>query len=182
MHLADLAGAKPQLHVRAFTRQYLHVRARGARELRALAGLHFHAMHLGTDRDAAQGQRVAGLDRRLGAGHELHADADALRRKHVAALAVLVEEKRDMRAAIRVVLEALDLRRDRILVASPVDDPQVVLVAAALMAHGDAPVVVAAAAATLRLGQREVRLALVQLGRHDFHQRSAAWRGRFDFD
>ena len=70
----------------------------------------------------------------------------ALRRDHVAALAVGVEQQREVRAAVRVVLEALDLGRDAVLVAAEIDDAVVVLVAAALVAHGDAAVVVAAAA------------------------------------
>src|SRR5437868_1127003 len=107
-------------------------------------------------------------------GHELRADLHALRREHVAALAVGVDQQREMRAAVRVVLEALDLRGDAVLGAPEVDDSQVVLVAAALVAHGDAAVIVAATAATLRLDQRPVGLALVQLGRHDFDERAAA--------
>src|SRR5256885_6686095 len=80
MHLADLARAKPELRVRAFARQHLHMRARRARELRALAGLHLDAVHFRADRDVAKRQRIAGLDRRLRAGHELRADLHALRR------------------------------------------------------------------------------------------------------
>src|SRR5688572_17291033 len=85
MHLADLSRAQPKLRIGAFARQHLHVRAGGAGELRALAGEHLHAMHLGADGDVAQRQRVAGLDRRLRSGHQLRADRHPLGGDHVAA-------------------------------------------------------------------------------------------------
>src|SRR5262249_60473583 len=106
----------------------------------------------------------------------------ALRREHVTALAVLVQEKRDMRAAVRIVLETLDPGRNGILVAAPVDGAQVVLVAATLMAHGDAPVVVAPAAAPLRLGERRERPALVELRVDDLDERPAAGGRGFYLD
>src|SRR3954465_12833834 len=174
MHLADLARAQAKLRVRALAREHLHVRTSRARELRALARLHLDAMDFRADRDVAQGQRVARLDRRLGSRHEFGADRDALRREHIAALAILVQEKRDVRAAVRVMLEALDLSRNGVLVAPPVDDPQVVLVAAALVAHGDAPVVIAPAAALLRLGELREGAALIELGVDDLDERTAA--------
>src|SRR2546428_790317 len=170
VHLADLARAQPELRVRALAREHLDVSPGGARELRALARHHFHAVHDGADRDIAQRQRVAGLDWRLGARHELRADAQAFGRHHVTALAVGVEQQREVCAAVRVVFQPLDLRRDAVLVAAEIDDPQVVLVAAALMPHGDAAVVVAAAAPALLLGERPVRLALVPPGGHRFYE------------
>ena len=112
VHLADLARAQAQLRVRAFARQHLHARrrrsARAARPCRACISTQ---CTVGADRDVAQRQRVARLDRRLGSRHQLRADRDALRRDHVAALAVGVEQQREVRAAVRVVLEPLDLRR-----------------------------------------------------------------------
>src|SRR6185503_5082444 len=181
MHLADLARAQAELRIRAFARQHLHVRARGACELRPFAGEHLDAVHLGADRDVAQRQRIARLDRRLGPRHELGADRHAFRRDHVAALAVGVEQQRDVRAAVRVVLEALDLGRDAVLVAAEIDQAQVMLVAAALVTRRHATVVVAAAAALFRLGERPERVALVQLGVDDRAQRTPAGRSRFYF-
>ena len=110
------------------------------------------------------------------------ADRDALGRDHVAALAVGVAQQRDVGAAVRVVFEALDLRRDPVLVAAEVDDAVVLLVPAALVAGGDVAHVVAAGALVLRLDQRRVRRALVQVGVHDLHHRAAAGRGGFGFD
>src|SRR6185312_2336851 len=87
VHLADLARVHAQLRVRAFARQELHRRARGARDLRALAGQHLDAMNRRADRDIAQRQTVAGLDRRFGAAHQLRPGRDAAGRHDVAALA-----------------------------------------------------------------------------------------------
>ena len=86
-----------------------------------------------------------------GAGVQLRADRDAFRRNDVAPLAVGVQQQREVRAAVRVVLDPLDLRRDAVLVAAEIDDPVVLLVAAALVPHRDAARVVAADA--LRLGR-----------------------------
>ena len=90
------------------------------------------------DRDVAQRERVAGLDRRVGARRDRVAGRDALRREDVAALAVGVQHQREVRGAVRVVLEPLDLARDAVLVAQEVDDAITVPVAAALVARRDA--------------------------------------------
>ena len=94
---------------------------------------------------------------------QLHADRHALGRDDVTALAVGVAQQRDVRAAVRIVFETLDLGRDAVLVALEVDHAIVLLVTAALMAHGDVAVVVAAGVLGLALDQRVVRPALVQI-------------------
>src|SRR5262249_45789878 len=156
------AGAKAQGGVAAFAGDQLHRGAGAARELRALARLHLDAVHGRADRDVAQRQRVAGLDRRVAARHQLVADIHALRRDDVAALAVDVAQQRDVRRAVRVVLDALDAAGDAFLVALEIDDAIVLLRAAALVPRRDAAVVVTAAGLALRFDQRGVRSALVQ--------------------
>src|ERR1051326_2558655 len=182
VHLADLPRAQAQLRVQAFAREHLHAGPGRARKLRALAWQHFHAMHDRADGNVAQRQRVARLDRRIRAGHELRARLHALRRDDIAALAVGVEQEREVRAAVRVVLQALHFGRNRVLVAAPVDDAQVVLVAAALMAGRDAAVRVAPAAPDLRARKRPVRITLVQLGGDDLHEGPATGRGGLDLE
>src|SRR5690606_1314047 len=86
-HLAHLARAQAQGGVDAFAGDQLHTGAGRTRDLRALAGLHLDAVHGGTDRDVAQGQRVAGLDRRVVARDHLVPGLQALGRDDVAALA-----------------------------------------------------------------------------------------------
>src|SRR5690606_23712394 len=137
VHLADLARAQPQLRVRALARQQPNRRAGRTRELGALAGQHLDAVDRRADRDVADRRRVAGTDRGLGSAHQHRARRHAARREDVAALAVGVAQRRQVSAAVRVVLEALDLRRDPVLVAAEIDDPVVRLVPAALVARGD---------------------------------------------
>jgi hypothetical protein len=150
----------------AFAGDQLHAGAGGTRDLRALARLHLDAMHRRTDRDVAQRQGVAGLDRRIAARDHLVAGLQALRRDDVAALAVDVAQQRDVRGAVRIVFDALDAGRDAFLVALEVDDAVMLLVATTDVTGGDAAVVVAAAALALLLDQRRMRRALVQVGRH----------------
>ncbi len=85
----------------------------------------------------------------------------------VAALAVGVAQQREERAAVGIVLEALDFRRDAVLVALEVDLAVELLVAAALVAHGDLAVHVAAALLVLALDEMRHRPALVQVGIDD---------------
>src|SRR5690606_27163178 len=70
-HLAHLAGAQTQRGVLTFTRDQLHGGAGAARNLRALAGLHFHAVHHAAHRDVAQRHAVAGLHRHGDAGNQV---------------------------------------------------------------------------------------------------------------
>src|SRR5690606_24085076 len=98
-------------------------------------------MHDRADRDIPQRQRIARLDRRIPAGHQLITDLHALRRNDVAALAIDEAQQRDVRRAIGIVLDALDAAGNAFLVALEVDDAVMLLGAAALVTRGDAPVV-----------------------------------------
>jgi hypothetical protein len=85
-----------------------------------------------------------------------------------------------VRAAVRIVLQALDLGRDTVLVALEVDDPVMLLVPAAVMARGDVAVVVAAGLARLCVEQRVDRAPLVQTGRDDLDVAAPAGGGGFE--
>ena len=114
----------------------------------------------GTGRDVAQRQVVAGLD--VGVGARLHHVAlrESLRRDDVALLAVQEVQQRDVRGAVRVVLDVRDLGVDAVLVvATEVDHPVGALVAATLVPGGDAAVRVAAALAVQRTHQRLLRMS-----------------------
>ena len=111
------------------------------------------------------------------------ADRHALGRDDVAALAVGVAEQRDVGAAVRVVLEPLDLGRNAVLVALEVDQAVVLLVAAALMARGDAAVVVAAGALrSASRSARDGRRPCADPALTTLTIAAAAGRSRFDFD
>src|SRR5690606_4521423 len=176
-HATHLARTQAEGRVHALAGHQLHAGTGGTGDLRALARLHLDAVHGGADRDVAQRQGVAGADRGVVARDHLVACLQALGSDDVAALAVDVAQQRDVRGAVRVVLEPLHARRDADLVALEVDDAVVLLVATTDVAGGDAAVVVAATGTALLLEQRRIGLALVQLG-IDHADRGAATGGR----
>src|SRR5438128_4615750 len=182
VHLADLARMHADLRVRTLTRQELYGRARRARDLRAVPGEHFDAVDRRADRDAPQRETVAGFDRRVGPAHELRAGRNPAGRDDVTALAVGVQQQREVRAAVRIVFEPLDLGSNAVLVATEIDEAVMTLVPAALMPHRDAAEVVPAGAALLAFDELLERPALVQIAVDDLDQRAAARRCRLDFD
>src|SRR6266568_3042070 len=181
VHLTDLARTQPQLRVAALSRKQLNRGTRGARELRAPAGLHLDAVNRGADRDVPQRQGIARLDRRLHPGHELGAGSHTLGRNDVAALAVRIAEQEDVRTPVRVVFEPLHLGRNAVLVAAKIDDAVILLVPAALVAHGDMTVDVAAGLLRLLLDQGLIRPALVQIRIYELDELPPAGRGGFEF-
>ena len=86
------------------------------------------------------------------------------------------QQQRDMRRAVRIVLEALDLGRHVDLLTLEVDDAVSLLVAAAAETHGDTAGIAASAGRVLAFGQSLDRLALVQRRTIDHHQLALAWR------
>ena len=94
-----------------------------------------------------QRQRVARADVGALAGLEQVADSDSGRGKDVPLLAVEVMEEGDAGVAVRVVLDRRHLGRDAVLVATEVDDPVALLVAASSVTGGLAAVAVTAARA-----------------------------------
>src|SRR5688572_17065672 len=180
--LADLARTQAYLRVVALTGQQLHRGAGRARQLGALAGQHLDAMDRGSDRDVLERQGIADLDRRFRPRHELRAGRYPLGGDDVAPLAVGVAQQREQRAAVRVVFEPLDLRPDGVLVALEVDFPVELLVAAALVAHGDLAVHVAAALLGLVLDEMRDGPALVQARCDHLHVLTLARRDGPDLD
>jgi hypothetical protein len=89
----------------ALARYQLHRRAGGSRQLCTLARTQFDAVHLRTDRDVAQRQAVADRDRRRLGRDDPVARLLALGREHVGPLAVGILQQRQVRGAVRVVLE-----------------------------------------------------------------------------
>src|SRR5579863_10531971 len=181
VHAANFARTQTDLRVDAFASQQHGRRTSRTRHLRALARQHLDAVDRRTDRNVADRQRVACLDRRFRTGQQLLAHHQALRRDDVAAFAVGVQHERDVRATVRVVLETLDLGRNAVFRATEINDAVMLLVTAALMARRHVTVVVTAGSLALRLEQLRKRLALVQILVDHLHHRAATRRGRLNF-
>src|SRR5262249_11894874 len=117
--VADLADRRPALDVDpahlarwhaqrgpvAFLGHQGDLGAGRAADLRAAADLELNGVDLGTDRNEAQRQRVAGLDVGRVRRDHLVAHLEILWREDVALLAVGVLEERQARRAVRVVLD-----------------------------------------------------------------------------
>ena len=84
-----------------------------------------------------------------------------------------------MRGAVRIVFDALDLAWHAILVTQEIDQTVLLLVTAALVAHGLTAEVVARASAILADDQRLFRLALMQVRTGDRNLEASTWRCRF---
>jgi len=135
----------------------------------------------GTNRNIADRQGIARLDRRLLARLNLVAGAYVFRRDDVSTLAVRVENQREMRASIRIVFDALDLTDDTVLVTTKIDDAITSLMTTAAMTRRDPALVVTTARLGLLCDERLVRLTLVQLWRIDLDRKTAACRCRSEF-
>src|SRR5690606_582150 len=122
-----------------------------AGDLSTLARQHFDAVNRRTDRDVADRQRVARLDRRFRAAHDRRADGDALRSDDIATLAVCVQQQSQIGATVRIVFQTLNLGGDAVLVATEVDQTVMLLVTTALVTGRDMTVIIATSLAALLL-------------------------------
>src|SRR5690606_14715597 len=83
---------------------------------------------------------------------------------------------------VRIVLQPLDLARHTVLVAQEIDQPVLLLVAVATMAHRLPAVVVTRPCRMLGSDQRAQRAALVQVRARDLDLEASSRRSRFCFD
>ncbi|MCY1433711.1 hypothetical protein D9M71_497470 [compost metagenome] len=180
--LAHLAGAQTQGHVDAFASNQLSGCTSGTRDLSTLARLQLDTVNGRTNRNVAQRQAVANLDRRMGTGYQLIASTHALRRDDVATLAVCVLQQGNVSSAVRVIFDTLNGGSNAILVATEIDQTIVLLVSTADVASGDAAVVVTTTSLALLLDQRSVRSALVQVGIDHLDHETTASGSRLAFN
>jgi hypothetical protein len=90
-----------------------------------------------------QGQAVADDRRRLGAAFQRRADLEPIGRQDETADTVGIHQQRDIRTAIRVVLDGLDPCADAVFFPAEVDQPVLAFVPATPVSRGDDPLVVA---------------------------------------
>ena len=182
MNLAHFAGLQAYAGIHTLARGELRRPAGAARQLAALAGLELDVVHRAADGDVPKRHCVARLDRRVGARTNLVAGLHALGREDVAALAILVQNQRQMRRTVRVVLQTLDDAGNPVLVTLEIDQPVALLVATADVPRGLPPGMVASSGPVLLGGERFERAALVQVRAVDFDHEARARRGRLHFD
>jgi hypothetical protein len=120
-------------------------------------------MHNRTDRDVAQWQAVSSLDWRCRTRLQNITRFDTAGRYDVAALTVSEQQQSNMRCTIWVVLETLYLRGNSIFGALEINDAIVLLMTTTDVTRGDASVVISTTAARLRLNERAMRRALMQI-------------------
>src|SRR5690606_21177515 len=181
-YFTHFAGAQTHGHVVALTGYQLSRSTSGTRDLSTLARLQLDTMNGRTHRNIAQRQAVASLDRRVGTGNQLIARHHALGRDDVATLAIGIQQQRDVRSTVRVILDALNNGRNAILVATKIDQTVMLLVATANVASGDTTVVVTTTGLGLLFQQRSVRSALVQVLPNHLDNKAAASGSRFAFN
>ena len=97
------------------------------------------------------------------AARHLVADVEADGGEDVALFAVCIDEEGDVRAAVGIVLDALDRCGDAVLIALEIDDAVLALVAAADVADRDPAGVVSAAGLALILEEGALRLVAREL-------------------
>src|SRR5271166_2031598 len=162
---ADLTAGHTQRRVAALLAEQLNARPGRACELGATARPQLHGVDQGTGRDIAHRQVVARLDVGVGARLDHITLRESLRGNDVTLVAVKEVQQRDVRGAVRVVLDVRNLGVDAVfVVATEVDHPVGALVATTLVAGGDPAVCVAATAVVQRANQRLLRLRTSDLG------------------
>ena len=130
----------------------------------ALARLELDGVDERTDGDVGEGQSVARLDVGVRTGHDGLTDLEALGGQDVALLTVSVVQQSDASGTVRIVLDRGNLGGNAVLVALEVDHAVTTLHAAALVAGGDAAVVVTTGLLGQGLEKRLLGLGAGDLG------------------
>jgi hypothetical protein len=179
MNFPHFARAQPQLRVVTFTRHQLCRGAGRSRNLPALARAHFNIVHDATHRDLTQRHTVTGPDGCILARKQGVARLDALWRQYIAALAVGIAKQSQVRTAVGVVFDMLNLRWDIDLIAPKINETIVVAVASARMATSHAPMMVAPTSMRLAVHEAFDRPTLMQIGVDYFDNEATSSGCRF---
>src|SRR5258708_11383943 len=149
-------------HLALFGHQ-LRLHARAARELRTGSRLHLDCMNDGAERNVLKHQRVARLDVGVLARLDLGADFEPVGREDVSLHAVGIMQQRDIRRAIRIILERGDYGRNPVPIALEIDQAKTTLMPTAAMTRGHASAIIASASTLDRDQQALFRLLLRKL-------------------
>lgn len=125
-------GSRTLCHT-VFLGHQLRRAARAADKLTALAGIQFNVVNKRTDRNVGDRKRVSRLDIRIRRRINRIAVGESHRRDNVAFCPIFIFQKRNIRAAVGIILNANDFRR-ALSGALKVNDSVFLLVSAALMA------------------------------------------------
>src|SRR5471032_76901 len=177
VHATYFTRAQANLSVGAVTGHQDHAGAGGTGHLGTLTWQHFDAVHDGTDRNIADRQAVARLDRRFRTIHHCIANGHALGCDDVLAFAVGVAQQGDIRGAVWIVFDPFHFRWNAILLTLEVDQAIVLLVTATDVTGGDVAVVVTTSSFRFFLNQGCERTTFVQVWVHNFHYATTAWGG-----
>ena len=136
-------------------------------------------MNIGTQRNVTERKGVAHLDLGMSSGHNLITHSQALRSKDVAARAVIVADESNICAAVRIVLNTLNLGRNIVLNAEEINNTIPLLVTAADVTGGNAAGVVTSAGLALCNYQSLKRSSLVKTRSYNLDYMTTTSRSRF---
>ncbi len=143
-HIAQFAGRQAEQRKAVFLRHQLRHDSGRAGKLCALAGVKFHIVDEGADRDVFQRKRIAGFNVRGHTGDHRVPGFQPFRGDDIAFVAVFILHQSDKRGAVRVVLNAEDLARGVEFLALEVNQAVFSAVFSAAVADRDAAVAIPA--------------------------------------
>lgn len=146
---ADFAARKIELRPFLFTSDERRFGTGGTAHARAATRSDFDIVDFGAERNLGKREAVANARFRRIAAHDLHTDEETFRSDDIALDAVLVNEERNTRRPVRIVLDGIYCRDHSVLIASIIDETNVSLVPAAAMTYGNYTLIIATATSFL---------------------------------
>ena len=153
---SHFAGRHFDCRIRALFCHDLRRDTRASCDLTAATGLHLDIMDHRTDRDVRKRKRVADFDIGFLSAENLVADVQTDGSENVSLFAVRIDEERNVRAAVGIVLNALNRCGNAVFVPLKINDTVLSLIAAADVTNGDFALVVSSARLALILDRKSV--------------------------
>ena len=153
-NVSHFAAGKFESGKSALFRHKLSSHTRASRKLSALTRLKFDIVYHSTYGDIFEGKAVADLNIRVGTRNDDVAYVKTERRENVSLFAVRIEQKRDVRRSVRIVLDGLYGCFDAVFISLEIYDTVLSLIAAAVMTNGDFTLRVSACGVSLVFEKR----------------------------